>query len=412
MNPASPVKYGVSPSGSVLFQNTFSNMQPYNPSATSSARATGAVTPSPGGGGGGGGLTRHIGSGLFGDVPQYQLMSPTTAASSSSSPSSTNYTDRHLLFGPVGRKMARNVYNMVGFLFRELKMHSLVLSTSMMYYHAVALQIGVSGVHEINEIVLACACVLLASKVEHSRVKMMKLVVACFAIDPPESITTTTNTTTLPSSESGKAGGAAATAIGGGAAGGASSVVTSQKSDTEYAQYKRMVLEAEMVICSLLDFEFHRQSPLPRFAKILGIESGGGTTSAGNNDANHTSNNNHDNNHGYTALYEQCKVLYTTLLVSPVIEYEAITADVLGDAIVIIAAKYLQCGEDEVLQARVASVSPKLVEIVERELLEVLAQQTTRTQIEMLNNRVKQLRASRSAAKTPAGGKRSRSSDC
>jgi hypothetical protein len=388
MNPFSPVKYDVnhsfsvssrqattttpvslSPSGSVSCQQTLSNLHPFNPSAASSARhvAVGGVTLSPSGG-----MSRAShGSSTIGDIPQYQLMSP-TATSTSSSPS---YTDRHLLFGPVGRKMARNAYNMVGFLVEELKMHSLVLTTSMMYYQAVSLQIGVSGVHEINEIVLACACVLLASKVEHSRVKMSKLVVACFAIDPPD----------------------------------ASVGDAPNQPQSVYAQYKRMVLEAEMIVCSLLDFEFHRQSPNPRIAKTLGITDPTSSSTPPPPPLLDASSSNASNSNGYLGLYAQCKKLYSTLLVSPIIEYDSITSDVLADAIVIIAAKYLQCEEDEMLQSRLSSAPSKLVEIVERELLEVLAQQSARTQIEMLNTRVKQLRAAR-AAKT-SGGKRSRSTE-
>lgn len=283
--------------------------------------------------------------------------------------------------------MARHAYNMAGYLMQHLKMHSLVLPTAMVYYHTVATQIGVSGVHEVNEVVLICACVLLASKVEHSRVRLTKLIVACFEIDLPE---------------------------------------VSGKAAEVYNQYKRMVLGAEMVVCSLLDFEFHRHLPYPRLEAVLkqpGQQasasppqpaSTAATTSAGNSASqrprpNTSSKGVAPQNGGggglYHEIYNHCSALHVCLLQSPFIA--SLMPDVLADALVSIALKYLQCeDEEEVLLKSLKNTTSDITKQVEEELLEVLSEAgSALTRIDQLNRIVKERKIK------VAEKKRSRSAD-
>lgn len=119
-------------------------------------------------------------------------------------------------------RYAKNAFNMATFITTHFNLLWIAFTTAMTYFHLVASKVGIT---KVNEVVLVCGCLFVAVKVEHVRLKLDKLVAVAFAVDP----------------------------------------ATEKEA---FESYKRMVVEAEMLICCELQFDFQKMTPLNRLSSV------------------------------------------------------------------------------------------------------------------------------------------------
>lgn len=107
-------------------------------------------------------------------------------------------------------------YNMTRYVVDALRLDDTVFATAMCYWHQFALQHSYRRVHPV---VLAAACVFLAGKVEHYKLRVDQIVALVFEVTP-------------------------------------------DKNEEEAAGWRRMVLEVELLLSDTLQFDFQRTHPI------------------------------------------------------------------------------------------------------------------------------------------------------
>lgn len=118
---------------------------------------------------------------------------------------------------------ATRVFNTTRFAVETFNMNVTVFATAMVYWHEFAAK---HGCRKMNEAVLAAACVFLALKVEHYRVRADQIVESLFEVD------------------------------------------RNAKAE-EFKAWRQMLLETELVLCDTLGFDFQRTHCLGQVLKWL-----------------------------------------------------------------------------------------------------------------------------------------------
>ncbi|KAH8603385.1 Cyclin N terminal domain [Trypanosoma vivax] len=118
-------------------------------------------------------------------------------------------------------RSAIRAYNMTRYVVESLSFDSTVIATSMVYWHTFVCK---HGLRKIDEIVLSASCVFLASKVEHYKVRLNKVIALVFEIN---------------------------------------------LRSEEVEGWRRMLLETELLLCHTLGFSFQVTHPMKRIAEMV-----------------------------------------------------------------------------------------------------------------------------------------------
>ncbi|CAD2216369.1 Cyclin, N-terminal domain containing protein, putative [Angomonas deanei] len=113
------------------------------------------------------------------------------------------------------------VFNLSEFMCQNLKLTSAVQPTAMCYWHEF---VAINGVRAVNSVVLICACVFLAGKVEHSKLKVDQIVETGLDV---------------------------------------------VRGDEKFEVWRNLILDTELVLCNSLNFDFQRVHPLNDYLYMI-----------------------------------------------------------------------------------------------------------------------------------------------